>query len=111
MSNVKQILTSARALIEQGWAQSSYARRADELTVDVLNEHAVCFCMVGSVLRASNVSCAAYDRDEFPDVAEALNVIRLAINSFPIVQFNDSPNRVKEDVIAAFDRAIASVEG
>lgn len=97
--DVKEVLTKARALVEKGWVQGSYAEDAEGLHVDPCSEDAVCWCAAGAIR-------AAVD-----DNAEQYYFLRKTLRQYTligvgIIHFNDTAS-AKEDVLALFDRAIA----
>jgi hypothetical protein len=99
----EQILTEARALIaERGWCQHDYARSVDGVSLGTRDARAAAFCMEGAVMGA----CI-----DWADVPLALRFLERACPSIvsdkaPVVAFNDAPARTREEVLAAFDRAI-----
>lgn len=87
-----QALQDGRKRIETvGWCQGSYKR------YNPLTGQAVSFCMVGSIFE-SRLSLVASDG--------AISLLSLAVDG-PVAAWNDEPSRTKEEVLAAFDVAIA----
>ena len=106
---MKDTLIAARALLADPakWIKRDYAKRADGEVVFGNDEGAVCFCGFGAiqhVLDTENepdpLSVLLTDaaREMFPD--------RVGERSF--AAFNDHPDTTHADVLAVFDKAIAS---
>lgn len=95
-----EILREARGYVEQGWTQGEDARDEAGDPTPPEGSRAVCWCMSGACIRADPGS-----------MGTAVNTpIRDAIGEYWYVKWNDAPERTKEEVLAAFDRAIAAEE-
>lgn len=96
---VREVLVKARALVEKGWTQGTFARNADGVPVPFYFKDATCWCGDGALLKAAN-----YD----PIKRRGLyNRARRAMDAaigglFP--KFND--DGTKAQVLEAFDKAI-----
>jgi hypothetical protein len=90
-------------LIERGWTQGAIARDAIGFSVPSLGHDAARWCTVGAISRAAPDGCDVY--------WVALDLLRNVVGTSAIEIWNDQPTRTKEDVLAAFDKAIALAEG
>lgn len=101
--SVKKILQKARKLIAKGWTQGAFARNDRGWSVGNNSPDAQCFCAVGAIRTA-----AGWDGNApMGEYREALSAVRAATGSrLPIPSWNDNAKRTKEDVLAAFDKAI-----
>ncbi len=95
-----EVLEAARALIAKpgGWTQNQYG-------------YAKCFCAAGAIWHAGH-RFGVGGGDAISVLSSALGLRdRTAWESHdsPLVEWNDTPERTQADVIAAFDRAIATV--
>lgn len=99
-----EILREARGYIERGWTQGAFARDGDGHKVAFEHPAAGCFCALGAIERAEggDTSYASGQRARFS--------LRAVIGSNLIGEWNDAPERTKEEVLSAFSRAIAIVE-
>lgn len=102
--DARAVLVGAWKLLAKGWCQHGEARDADGCIVDYFRANAVAFCSSGSIYRAAMVVGA-----EFPAVQEARRLLVDAIGGRMIVSWNDAPKRTQEQVLAAFDKAVASL--
>jgi hypothetical protein len=117
-TTIVAILTQARALIERGWTKGASARNQRERRVDYLDPTAIRWCSVGAL------SCAAHrenvpweaTRPYYDAAAEHLRK-SLPVDVAPyddtdstIVGYNDTWHVNKNDILALFDRAIASAQ-
>ena len=97
-----EVLRAARAKIVQGWTQGAFARDAEGRSTPWQGDEAVCWCAMGAI------GCVGPDHD---DIAESVLIaLQRAIGPTgytAISHFNDADGRTKDDVLAAFDRAIA----
>jgi len=101
-SSVVAVLAEARRLIsEVGWTQDAMARAAG-LLIDPMAPNADCFCSVGAIKRASGDTS-----DSAIGHHGAWEALSRTTNSESVMEWNDTPGRTKEEVLAAFDRAIA----
>ena len=101
MQSATEILIAARELIADPahWTQTFYARDADGIFTDVLDEAACKFCGYGAVLRATN----SHDWTD-ASVRAAFLLERVVGPSF--ASWQDARKRTHSEVLAAFDRAI-----
>jgi hypothetical protein len=106
-TTVKEVLTAARWMIENvGWCQGSYYISKDEVG---------CFNPSFEMGNASNVSCmcasgAVYLVEATKELQnQSLDFLWGTIGvgtEVSVPDWNDQPKRTKEQVLAAFDRAI-----
>jgi hypothetical protein len=96
------VLLVARTIIDcEGWTQETYARTADGDGTDVDDPKASCFCSLGAIWAVSFAHGGQLG---------AITAVERAMNSGNLVGWNDAPGRTKEEVLSAFDRAIAAEE-
>jgi hypothetical protein len=95
--SIAQVLTEARKLIAQGWTQGEYKR--------VING-VECWCISGAMGQASP---DYKPRDlAFAALFYALGDDDLYLSSSSnLTEWNDTPGRTQEEVLALIDRAIA----
>ena len=89
----KQLLINARHhLVENGWIQGyNYDENSEKC------------CSFGALYVAL---WRSDDRANRGALTGAMIELSKAIGNYPVTWWNDQPERTKEDVIAAFDRAI-----
>lgn len=104
MSEVKQTLIAARALIEKGWTQDAYARDADGAACSVNDDRATCFCMNGAVMRVAGIYRENDALMVFTALGSAAGVTRYSHH------WNDAPGRTQAEVLALFDKAIEAAQ-
>lgn len=96
---MKQIFINAKKLIEAGWGQG------DDLVLPLDSSF---YCVATACTRAE-VDRAKRDGDDYRSVLPAADVFRAA-NGIPdhisLGDWNDAPERTKDEVLAAFDKAI-----
>lgn len=96
-----EVLREARRLIaERGWTQGEYARDAAGRACEPVGATPRCYCSIGALIAASQ-NDGGY--------AQAFGALLSAIGN-GVVAWNDEPRRSVEDVLRAFDRAIAAAE-
>ena len=100
-----EILKAARAKIVQGWTQGYLACDASGKPVESCSESAVCWCMTGALQTVS------LDLWVLHPAVMALKSVLPGERGYTISAFNDRADTTKEDVLKAFDAAIAKVEG
>lgn len=103
------ILRKAKELIEaKGWTQETFARdiSGQPLILEDISR-AVCFCGYGAVAFAAGLE-RFFHVYQIEAVSYLDEAVKAPPREFPLWQ--DSPNRTREDVILAFDRAIALAE-
>lgn len=96
------VLKAAKQLIStpERWTAGSYARDKSGVPVLSVSTKAACWCAIGA--------CAAVEPDVLTGAFEALKSV---VPGNSISKFNDHPSTTHADVMAAFDRAIAKLEG
>lgn len=99
----KQILIEARELISdpKRWAQGAPARNARGISVSVVDEKAQSFCSFGAIYRSANME------DWTETLYKAHGFLQDEMCG-KILDYNDT--HTHEEVLAAFDRAIASCD-
>lgn len=93
-----QVLEGARRRLETGWVQGFFAADENGDGVDVNSPLACRWCSGGAIRVES-------DEDGVYYAARCL--LTTAIESISIADWNDEPGRTKEEVLEAFDKAIA----
>lgn len=108
--SVSQTLEKAKSLIDapEKWTQGAWARGAKGGRVTFYHSEAACFCAQGAIMKA-----AYYHQVDgpMPSINKAkdalLSAINLNANEISIHEWNDSLYRTHEEVMEAFDKAIA----
>lgn len=96
------VLRRARALIAGGWTQGAY------MSVGFFGRR---YCAVGAIAYSAGL-VPGLDTST-PAMTDARRALRTASGMEyyeGIETWNDNPRRTKQEVLAAFDRAIASLE-
>ena len=96
---VREVLIKARALVEKGWCQGQLHQTRRDWLFRTYEQH----CTIGAFHAVT---------DYFGDAAERFKEANGIDNqsyggTFGIIRWNDVPGRTKDQVLAAFDRAIA----
>jgi hypothetical protein len=105
------ILTDARALVARGWCQSGDARDAGGRTVAPGSADACCWSLLGAIVASSGgPERLRSDRRTLADVAKASLAIGLATGEESLRDWNDAPGRTAEEVVTAFDDALALLD-
>lgn len=98
-----QILEEARALISapSAWIKRDLARDRHGDVVAPDGQSAYCWCAVGALQKVDDAGVEQH---------EALDRLRdsLGLAHRDVAEFNDDPRTIHADVLALFDRAIAS---
>lgn len=104
--NAAELITKAADLIEQtGWSQKCNARDAQGKHVMVYDPRATCFCAYGAMAKTM---------EDIPERQLLLDIAANALNDYVvrefgepeggsgqnIVNYNDTPGRTKEEVLA-----------
>jgi hypothetical protein len=85
VNQTKLVLQKARDLIEKGWCQNA-------------TQIGESYCMMGAIASVTDVW------------SPSINVLGKAIDTPSIVGWNDTSGRTQAEVLAAFDKAIASLD-
>lgn len=104
MNTVKELLIEARKLIEkpENWTQGTFARDKNQKEVGSWESGAVCFCTIGALKHAFQEGVGG-------DIYyEAYDALYNSIDRMNVPKYNDS--HTHEEVLAMFDRAIASIK-
>jgi hypothetical protein len=109
--DVKKVLKKALALIRKGWTKGALCRDKDKVAVKYhvgLREKGCKFCSLGAIdagaelVKLTDYSAAIFEAKQ--KLREALPV------RTGIIAWNDSPDRRKPEVVAAFQAAIKSLD-
>ena len=101
------ILTDARALVARGWCQTDDARDARGRQVPPASPAACCWSLLGAIVASSGGPERLSDRRTLADVAKASLAVGLATGEESLRDWNDAPGRTSDEVVAAFDDALA----
>lgn len=98
------ILKRARKLLSnpKRWCQGKFAKDGYGNGCSVDDERAYQFCAAGAVEKAAGGVV-----EDFHEAAEALS---RCVRGGSVIGFNDAPRRKHEQILAAFDKAIARAE-
>ncbi len=100
----REILIAARALIAQpeNWTKGAFALTSTGSLGRPGHEESTCFCVAGAILHTQPST----------SVRQILKLIEKVLpGEFESVpDFNDDPHTTHADVLAAFDRAIESLD-
>lgn len=108
MNGAVKVLKEARALIAKGWTQGAFARDGNYQPVQVGDDAAECYCISGALHLAADTRITWKQQPEtFNQAWRALE--HVTDTRISLVQWNDAPERELDEVLAAFDRAIAHV--
>ena len=111
MNAVQKRLKKARKLVEEGWAQDEY--RAYDYRA-----HKMCYCLTGAIMAARMRDPKDMSKPLSEDgvaIDAVLAVTRVVDPDVPptpgiwgaVARWNDAPDRTHEEVLLAFDEAIA----
>ena len=107
--DAREILTKARAFMERGWTQGALARDRQGMKCSATDEHeARAWCMAGALDAGS---CELFGRLDNLGISQAALTLKEVI--FPnnpashyLSDWNDAPERKKDEALAVFDAAI-----
>ena len=103
----KDVLMMARDLLDNGFCKSMEATDAFGTCVPVHDERACRFCS-GGAIRA--VLYRVYGSNVAPLWCDCVNAVRYANGiGLSIFHWNDDDDRTQEQVVQAFDKAIAKL--
>lgn len=110
MQSLKPKVLEMKALLERGWCQGASARDGDGLIVSILDERAVQYCLVGAMDKVCESNITS------PEVTTLHDLIFESIedpnpNEYEhIPDYNDRPNRTKEEVLALLDKVVEVID-
>ncbi|MEZ0212485.1 MAG: hypothetical protein ACAH27_05975 [Xanthobacteraceae bacterium] len=105
---VAENLRTARALIAKGWTQEAWAEDVRGVSCGSRMADAVCYCPEGAIAAAIGMHPA--DAQYSPEAQALTDAIGGLGDPSEIPSWNDAPGRIKEEVLAAFVRAITQAE-
>lgn len=104
MNTTVKFLTKARAVIERGWCQGSFARDAQGQPIESTDPLAETFC-----IRGATRAVAPIDDDERVRAHRHLEDVIIALTDGgydSLARYNDVPGRTQAEILAVFDAAI-----
>lgn len=106
------LLKGAReALVNKGWCQRATARDCNGDVVYPLAHTATAFCAIGAIHYAGGRGFDWYSKNAILSRRFLGQAIAARTSSEIIEDYNDAPERTKEEVIEVFDAAIQLAEG
>ena len=109
--NIKETLVKAKQLVERGWVKMSFAIDDEGEPCSPMDENACGWCVSGAIQAASKYKGASYIQAEEKNLFENVRSVFMTTNGIvgfgsTIMAWNDQFDRTKEEVLAAFDKAI-----
>jgi hypothetical protein len=103
------LLIRARSFVERGWCRGTFAANSEGWSVEPTDEDAVRWCARAAVDAAAG-QIVGGDHPAFRRLAAAIGVDGIYAADFAeaVADFNDR-QETAEPILAAFDRAIATV--
>lgn len=98
--SVVEVLTDARAKVQQGWNTGCLARDKSGCQVDPLSPNACSWCAEGALWTPVETI------SQFNAAAEFIGEVVRELHHVRLVQFNDAPGRTQAEVLDLFTRAI-----
>ena len=107
-----ELLEKAKKKIEKGWCQETLAKDAKGRIVSERSRDACQWCSVGAILAALPIKEWRKEQEiGFSTLAETMEgFLEKAMGSVSVAHWNDRPGRTQQQVIAAFDKAIAAAK-
>ena len=108
---MRAVLIDARSKCATGWCQHHYARDADGFEINVNAATATCWCSDGAILAAVREQHTIHELVHYDDVLaefERNGILPVGQRTVSTVEWNDHPDRTQQEILAAFDRAIAA---
>lgn len=100
-----EVSRAARAKIEQGWCVGTEARNSLYLSVPCDSPSAIRWCAFGAIKLVAPTQSNRHEIER-----ALLNATGRGSDLTYVSEWNDSVAKSKEEVLAAFDRAIAAAE-
>lgn len=100
--DVRRVLKRARNLLKLGWTKGAEARNRYGHSVSVGCDNAVRYCASGAI------QCAAGKNRTL--AREAERFLSSLTTSGSVVNFNDAPDRTRDEVVGLFSRGISSLQ-
>ena len=95
------VLAAARDRIAVGWTQH---RLFELIDIDAGIDGGVRYCALGAIIDATD--CVAIAGPLRPAVRDTKKLLKAVIGDVDIAEWNDHPLRTRNQVLAAFNRAI-----
>lgn len=102
---VVDVLKRMKALLRKGWTQRTFARAANGRKMPWESPKAVRFCLLGAENRAA-CEIVPHKRQRDRVKGSIYSLLAKCSGNLSISNYNDHPQRKKEEVIAVVDCAI-----
>jgi hypothetical protein len=105
----KEILVGARALVDQGWCQGVDARDAHGDRCAPWHREARAWSVLGALVASEGEEpdVRAHAAASIAELGHAVALLADAAETSSLQAWNDAPGRTVEEVLGAFDRALA----
>lgn len=98
-------------MIEKGWTQGADARAADGGAVHPCDGRAVSWSLLGALVAAvEQVAGTEGEHAAIPQLARTCLLLADIVDTDSLERWNDAPERGRDDVLAALDRATKEFE-
>jgi hypothetical protein len=110
------MLMEARGLLLRGWSKGAQARDVRGHVVNAWSDKAASWSLVGALLASWHRHDNPLDADfvahsaEAQGLADATDVLSRATGTLAIDFWNDAPERNRDDVLTAVDRALTLLD-
>jgi hypothetical protein len=100
------LLDRARRLIARGWTQHADARAADHSPVHPWDDRAASWSLLGALVAAVEHTAATRgEQTAMSELAHTCILLADTVDTDSLEHWNDSPERTRNDVLAALDHA------
>lgn len=105
----KEILVGARDLVRQGWCQGVDARDGRDERCAPWSRDARAWSVLGALVASEGEGpdVRAHSSASLAELGQAVALLAEAAGTRSLQAWNDEPERTRDDVIAAFERALA----
>lgn len=103
--DAEKILAEARDLVSSGWTKGFMARDGEGQPTQPLHQAAVCWCVMGALVKASVKPESDFGASSADSAALLHRFLPWGVG---LAEFNDDPTTGQEDVLRLLDQAIAA---
>jgi hypothetical protein len=103
----REILVDARGRVQQGWCHGVDARDARGRRCAPWHPDARSWSVLGSLVASEGGDADVRAHASGAELGNAVSLLAEAVGSSSLQVWNDEPGRTQEEVLAAFDRALA----
>jgi hypothetical protein len=100
-----KLLTDTREVVASGWCQGTDARDDDGAAVEPWDDNATCWSLLGAIVSVLEHEARTQGEVPLDELAAALYALAAVLETDSLVDWNDAPGRMQDEVLTVLAAA------